>query len=243
MSEMKRTTLGILAAILFLVALGAPSTAMAGLKQATVSWEFDSSLSSDERVAFVDERFDEYDDDDIDGYVAAHKRWGVMVIEASESTIDSELGDLTNDSRLSEVEVLDQVYPDTPTFGSLGTDTELDVRNTASAAKDADTYKRSYVRARFTSGLSSSEKVSWHDEHFSDFTDAGLGGLFVNGHGHDFITIEIEGKPSKVDYWLQQLADDPNLATMTVLQSEYPDQATFDDLVGHVPSDERENNK
>lgn len=243
MSEMKRTMSGIFAATLFFVAFGAPSAAMADLKRTTVSWEFDSSLGSEDRVGFVDEKFTEYDADGIDGYVAAHKRRGALVIESQESVIDSEIDDLKADSRLAEVTVLDEAYPDTAGFTSLGTHTELDVRNTASAAKSADTYKRSYVQAKFAPGLSNADKLQWHDDHFSDFTDAGLGGLFVNGHGNDLITIEIEGKPSKVDYWLEQLAGDPNLESMAVLRSVYPDQATFEDLVGHVPSDERDDNE
>jgi hypothetical protein len=212
MSDRKHAIFGIFAAVFMFVALGAPSTAMADLKRATVSFEFESSTGSEDRVGFVDEKYTEYDGDNIDGYIAAHKRWGAIVIESQESLIDSEIDDLNNDSRLAEVTVLDEVYPDTESFTSLGTHTELDVRNTASAAKSADTYKRSYVRARFASGLSDSEKVNWHDEHFSDFTDAGLGGLFILGHGHNFITIEIEGKTSEVDCWLGRLEDDPDLA-------------------------------
>ncbi len=242
MFEDKRSIVAMVATALFAVAFGMPASASAGEDdgRVVVRANFDSTLNQTQRVGFVDDKEDDFEQDNIVGYVAAHEKNSLFVLEGLETSLRDAVGDLHDDSRLDGVEVVSEEVLEATTFNSIVTHTELDTRDEVAATGTPTKYKRTVVQVELSDNLTDSQAVSWHDGYFTGFDQDGLGGLFVNGNGNDLITLEFEGKPEYVDDWLQQISSDVDVDTMDVLHSDYTTNAGYTDLVGHVPSDERD---
>ncbi|MFB6351473.1 MAG: hypothetical protein ABEN55_23970, partial [Bradymonadaceae bacterium] len=157
----RQTIFGCLIASLLFLALGVPSTAVAGdLEKASIRTQFDSSLDQSHRVNFTDDKFSLYDSNGLDGYIATNDTFSVFVLEGDETTVEDAIDDLQTDSRLTSVTVLDRSYPSSATHSALASHTELDPRNSADAEVYSSEVKKVRVRAKFASGQSDTEKLS-----------------------------------------------------------------------------------
>jgi len=238
-----KTLFGCILASFLFVALGVPSTAAAvDLEKASIRTQFASSLTQGDRVSFTDDKFEKYSKNGLSGYIATNDVFGVFVLEGDQTDVQNAIDDLRTDGRLAGVEVVDRTNGSSATHSSLASHTELDPRNNADAEAFNEEVKKVRVRAKYAGNVAETEKLNWHDNHFDEFAEDGLGGLFIPGDGHNFMTIELEGPEVRVDYWVDQLQSDEHLEFAEVLSTEYNAAMTADELVSHTWKDERKSN-
>ena len=235
----KKTIFGVVAFALLVIGLAVPSTAMS-LERAEIRTQFGGNVDQSSRVSFTDEKRELFSAAGLTGYVATNDEFGIFVMEGESSTIESAISDLNSDSRIEVVDVLAQMSVSSREWSALASHTELDTRDQSNAVVYSSQVKKAHIRATFDSSLSRSQRMSWIDSHFNYFTGDGLGGLFVNGNGSVWITIDIEGKASDVNYWINQLGNDPDLSYMTVVDTESNSSTTAEELVSHWPGDIRD---
>ena len=235
----KKSIFGFLAASIFLVLVAVPATASADLQKSTLRAQFADGVTQEQRVAFTDNKFNDYVDDGIDGHIVTNDEHAWFLLEGNDTTVDQEIDALQSDNQLVEVELLHESYPETSTLSGLVSHTEYDPRANADAFTSRGSYVKMHLRAKYESNLSTTEKLNFVDSYFSGFSGDGMGGVMIDGNGWAWVTIEIEGSDSDIDYWLGQLRDDNRIEELEMLSNSESEQATLQELVSHTNADSR----
>lgn len=239
MKTMTRVIFGAMAPAIFLLVMVAPTAAFAGLEASAIRAQFDSSLTQTQRLSFTDEKKSDYENDNITGVVVTNEVNIWMVIEGEDDAIASEIKSLLGDSRLTGVSVLDEKNPASRLYPGLNVHGETDPRGEADAAMNAESYKKTRIRLRFSDNLSISERINVIDAYYSDFAGDGLGGVLVGDEDWEWLEVEIEGPQEFIDYWVMKLEDDESFADNEVLDVVAPQSATLPELVSHIKPDTR----
>ena len=241
MFRAKNLCVSVFSTLVFLTLFAAPAVASADIQKSTLRATFVGTLSQSDRVDWVDQKFDEYKNEDgLNGHLAANDEHLWVVIEGLEDNIDAEIDQLSDDNSLESLSHVDTVYPETATLSGIDSHTELDTRDSASVSANTSDWARSHIRATFESGTSTSNKLSIVDNYFTNISSDEVGGAMVTGNGWEWIDIEIEGSESDVGYWIDQLRGDPNFESVQILNTSYPDGQSFYELITHTHNDARE---
>jgi hypothetical protein len=88
-------------------------------KTVMVRAEFDSSLSSNDKLDFLDETFEDYANAELGGVMITSGDWNWIEIDGEASVVDSKVDALENASELTNVQTLDSVISSSQTYESL----------------------------------------------------------------------------------------------------------------------------
>jgi len=96
-------------------------------KTVMVRARFDSSLSSSDKLDFLDETFENYANDDLGGVMTATGGWSWIELDGETEAVESMVEDLGTNPAFSSVEILDSVVSDSPTYETLTSHSFQDV--------------------------------------------------------------------------------------------------------------------
>lgn len=203
----------VLCGLLLTFLLAAPSTAFAN-SQMTLRASLDSDLSASQRVSYAQTQYNDYTSDGLTGFLHVGEVSQYLVLQGPGSALYTEYNELKNNWRTTGVTIVSQTTTPTHTYDELTANTDSDVLQQSSAASFSNN-SRVTLRAKISSGTNT---LSLLNDYSALIGADQLGGVMIVGRDDAWIEVELEGKPTYVEYYSERLqTDEPRLSSVTVV--------------------------